>query len=86
MAAGLRWLWFVNLFTFMDGIDGIAGVEAGSFGIGPVLAGAVAAWPGVQALPALLAAATLGFPVWNWAPAKPFLAGAGSVPLGYLLA
>jgi len=34
----------------------------------------------------LLAAATLGFPVWNWAPAKPFLAGAGSVPLGYLLA
>ncbi|MCH9013611.1 MAG: hypothetical protein IIA68_11235 [Proteobacteria bacterium] len=25
LAAGLLWLWFVNLFTFMDGIDGIAG-------------------------------------------------------------
>ena len=43
VAAGLRWLWFVNLFTFMDGIDG---VEAGSLGIGLVLVGAVAAWRG----------------------------------------
>ena len=52
-----------------------------------MLVGAVAAWPGVQvALPALLAAATLGFLVWNWAPAKLFLGDVGSVPLGYLLA
>jgi UDP-N-acetylmuramyl pentapeptide phosphotransferase/UDP-N-acetylglucosamine-1-phosphate transferase len=37
LAAGLLWLWFVNLFNFMDGIDGIVGVEAGSLGIGLVL-------------------------------------------------
>ena len=43
LAAGLLWLWFVNLFTFMDDIDGIAGVEAGSLGIGLVLVGVVAA-------------------------------------------
>ncbi len=86
LAAGLLWLWFVNLFNFMDGIDGIAGVEAGSVGIGLVLVGAVAAWPGANlVLPALLAAATLGFLVWNWAPAKLFLGDVGSVPLGYLL-
>ncbi|MHA1152658.1 MAG: MraY family glycosyltransferase [Alphaproteobacteria bacterium] len=86
LAAGLLWLWFVNLFNFMDGIDGIAGVEAGSLGLGLVLVGAVAAWPGIHvALPALLAAATLGFLVWNWAPAKLFLGDVGSVPLGYLL-
>ncbi len=86
LAAGLLWLWFVNLFNFMDGIDGIAGVEASSLGIGLVLVGAVLAWPSVQvALPALLAAATLGFLVWNWAPAKLFLGDVGSVPLGYLL-
>ncbi len=84
--AGLLWLWFVNLFNFMDGIDGIAGVEAGSLGLGLVLVGAVAAWPGVQVtLPALLVAATMGFLVWNWAPAKLFLGDVGSVPLGYLL-
>ncbi len=86
LVAGLLWLWFVNLFNFMDGIDGIAGVEAGSLGIGLVLVGAVAAWPGVNlALPALLVAAMLGFLVWNWAPAKLFLGDVGSVPLGYLL-
>ncbi len=86
LAAALLWLWFVNLFNFMDGIDGIAGVEASSLGIGLLLVGAVLAWPGVQvALPALLAAATLGFLVWNWAPAKLFLGDVGSVPLGYLL-
>jgi len=48
LAAGLLWLWFVNLFNFMDGIDGIAGVEAGSLGLGLVLVGAVAAWPGIH--------------------------------------
>ncbi len=36
-------------------------------------------------MPALLAAATLGFLVWNWAPAKLFLGDVGSVALGYLL-
>jgi UDP-N-acetylmuramyl pentapeptide phosphotransferase/UDP-N-acetylglucosamine-1-phosphate transferase len=86
LAAGLLWLWFVNLFNFMDGIDGIAGVEAGALGIGLVAAGAVAGWPGPGlALPALLAAATLGFLAWNWAPARLFLGDVGSVPLGYLL-
>ncbi len=86
LAAGLLWLWFLNLFNFMDGIDGIAGVEAGSLGIGLLVAGMVAGWSGANVvLPALLAAAALGFLVWNWAPAKLFLGDVGSVPLGYLL-
>ncbi len=86
LAAGLLWLWFVNLFNFMDGIDGIAGVEACSIGLGLVLIGVASAGVGLDiALPALLAAATLGFLVWNWSPAKLFLGDVGSVPLGYLL-
>jgi UDP-N-acetylmuramyl pentapeptide phosphotransferase/UDP-N-acetylglucosamine-1-phosphate transferase len=86
VAAGVLWLWFVNLFNFMDGIDGIAGVEASSLGLGLVLVGVLAGWPDASvALPALLAAATLGFLVWNWAPAKLFLGDVGSVALGYLL-
>ncbi len=86
VAAALLWLWFVNLFNFMDGIDGIAGVEASSLGLGLVLVGVLAGWPDASvALPALLAAATLGFLVWNWAPAKLFLGDVGSVALGYLL-
>ncbi len=86
VAAGLLWLWFVNLFNFMDGIDGLSGVEASSLGLGLVLVGVLAGWPDASvALPALLAAATLGFLVWNWAPAKLFLGDVGSVALGYLL-
>ncbi len=34
LAAGLLWLWFINLFNFMDGIDGLAGVETAALGLG----------------------------------------------------
>lgn len=79
IAAALAWIWFVNLTNFMDGIDGITGVEAASLGIGLALLGAPAA-------PALiLAAAALGFLRWNWHPARLFMGDVGSVPLGYLL-
>jgi len=86
LAAGILWVWFINLFNFMDGIDGISGVETVSLGVGLALVawlGGFAA-PNV-ALPALLAAAALGFLGWNWQPAKIFLGDVGSVPLGFLL-
>ena len=41
--------------------------------------------PGIAALGAAIAAAALGFLVWNWAPARIFLGDVGSVPLGYVL-
>jgi UDP-N-acetylmuramyl pentapeptide phosphotransferase/UDP-N-acetylglucosamine-1-phosphate transferase len=87
VAAALVWLWFVNLFNFMDGIDGLAGSEAAAIGIGLVLFASVGAGsdPGLAALAATVGAAALGFLVWNWAPARIFLGDVGSVPLGYLL-
>jgi UDP-N-acetylmuramyl pentapeptide phosphotransferase/UDP-N-acetylglucosamine-1-phosphate transferase len=87
VATALLWLWFVNLFNFMDGIDGIAGSEAASIAIGLLLfAGfGVGHDPGLAALAGTVAAAALGFLVWNWAPARIFLGDVGSVPLGYLL-
>jgi UDP-N-acetylmuramyl pentapeptide phosphotransferase/UDP-N-acetylglucosamine-1-phosphate transferase len=83
MAGALLWVWFVNLFNFMDGIDGIDGSEAAAIGIGIVV---VASLDPVLAAPAVaIAAAALGFLVWNWAPARIFLGDVGSVALGYLL-
>jgi len=87
IAAAVFWLWFVNLFNFMDGIDGIAGSEAAAIGIGLLLFAGVGAGrdPGLALLAAATAAAALGFLIWNWAPARIFLGDVGSVPLGYLL-
>jgi UDP-N-acetylmuramyl pentapeptide phosphotransferase/UDP-N-acetylglucosamine-1-phosphate transferase len=86
-AAVLLWVWFVNLYNFMDGIDGIAGSEAAAIGIGLALFASIGVGhdPALAILPAAIAAAAIGFLVWNWAPARIFLGDVGSVPLGYLL-
>ncbi len=39
VAGALLWVWFVNLFNFMDGIDGIDGSEAAAIAIGIALVG-----------------------------------------------
>jgi UDP-N-acetylmuramyl pentapeptide phosphotransferase/UDP-N-acetylglucosamine-1-phosphate transferase len=81
IAAGLFWVWFINLFNFMDGIDGITGVETLVIGLGIALIG-----DGLTLIFSLIiAAAALGFLKWNWHPAKIFLGDVGSVPLGFLL-
>ncbi|MCH7928978.1 MAG: glycosyl transferase [Proteobacteria bacterium] len=84
--AALAWMWFVNLFNFMDGIDGISGAEAACIGVGLFLVALAGGWAGDARLYALIiAAAALGFLPWNWHPARIFLGDVGSVPLGYLL-
>lgn len=84
--AGLWLVWVLNLTNFMDGIDGIAGVEAITVSLGGALACAIAAPGSAQwAAPMTLAAATLGFLVWNWPPAKIFMGDAGSGAVGLLL-
>ena len=82
---GFLLLWFVNLYNFMDGIDGITGIETASLGLGVALV----SWfsDGAQSLivPSLaVVGAALGFLIWNWHPAKVFLGDCGSVPLGLL--
>ncbi|HYH20010.1 MAG TPA: glycosyltransferase family 4 protein [Azospirillum sp.] len=84
--AGFAWLWFVNLFNFMDGIDGLAGSEAATIGAGMALVVTLAGHDPALGLYGLAAAgAALGFLSWNWHPAKVFMGDVGSVPLGYLL-
>ena len=84
--AVIAWVWFVNLCNFMDGIDGMAGVETAALGAGAfavLTAGGVAA--DILPLQALaLGAAALGFLAHNWQPARLFLGDVGSVPLGFL--
>lgn len=78
--------WSLNLYNFMDGIDGLAAVEAVT-----VCAGAAfllwfvgeLEWALVTAV---YGAASLGFLVWNWPPAKIFMGDGGSGFLGFSLA
>jgi len=80
------WLWFINLYNFMDGIDGIVGSETMSVGIGVVGLALLGLAPDSASGPAAaLTGAALGFLVWNWHPARLFLGDAGSVPLGFLI-
>ncbi len=83
---GLVWLWFVNLFNFMDGIDGITGIETFSLGLGIVLVAVFSgAAMGLIPFAAATGAAGLAFLAWNWHPARVFLGDVGSIPLGFIL-
>jgi UDP-N-acetylmuramyl pentapeptide phosphotransferase/UDP-N-acetylglucosamine-1-phosphate transferase len=83
--AGLAWLWFVNLYNFMDGIDGITGAETLSLGVGLWLVATLAGGPLADAgYAAVLAGAALGLLVWNWHRAQVFPGDVGSIPLGFL--
>lgn len=72
-------IWFINLYNFLDGINGYAGSEAVFLALsGFVLFG------GNHFL--VLAVAVLGFLYWNWNKAKIFMGDVGSTLLGYNIA
>jgi Fuc2NAc and GlcNAc transferase len=80
-------VWMLNLFNFMDGIDGIAGVEVITAALSAALLLELDpshATPESGA-PIMLAAATAGFLFWNWSPAKIFMGDVGSGFVGFLL-
>ncbi len=80
------WIWFINLYNFMDGIDGITGVETISICLGMALVMHVSGHAPVDSrLPLIIAAATAGFMFWNWHPAKIFMGDVGSIPLGFIV-
>ncbi len=84
---GLGWVWFINLFNFMDGIDGIAATQTISIGLGSAaLVGFTQGDPAVAIVGLLLAGSAFGFLPANWSPAQIFLGDVGSIPLGFLCA
>ena len=78
-------VWLLNLFNFMDGIDGIAASET----IYVAFAGAYFSWlnglEDLSYISLILAASTMGFLILNWAPAKIFMGDVGSSFLGLML-
>ena len=80
------WVWFINVFNFMDGIDGITAVETISIGSGLFLIILISGGRSEVGLSGLvLAASALGFIWWNWSPSQLFLGDVGSIPLGFII-
>lgn len=71
-------VWFVNLFNFLDGIDGYASLET-------VFMGAAIFLFTTDAILLVLISSTLGFLIWNWPKAKIFMGDVGSTQLGFIL-
>jgi len=77
-------VWMINLYNFMDGMDGFAGGMA-------TIGFSALAWlgwanAGFAAFCLIVAAASAGFLVHNFPPAKIFLGDTGSTALGFLAA
>ena len=78
-------VWSINLFNFMDGLDGFTTIEAlFMLGIGGILI----YHQGGQDTAYLiwgLVATLLGFLCWNWPKAKIFMGDVGSTTLGLII-
>lgn len=85
----LTGVWWINLFNFMDGIDGIAGSQAvfmlaSAAGLGAWLYPETvnsATWLWMLAI----MSATAGFLMLNWPPARIFMGDVGSTYLGFMI-
>ncbi len=72
-------VWYINLYNFLDGIDGYAGSEAIFLGFAGYIL-----FSGNAFL--VLIASVVGFLFWNWDKAKIFMGDVGSTLLGYNVA
>ncbi|MGJ7514100.1 MraY family glycosyltransferase [Pseudomonas baetica] len=94
-AIDLRWfghllaliylVWMLNLYNFMDGIDGLASAEAISSCLGMCLVYWFSENVDLVWAPLILGAAVVGFLWWNFPPARIFMGDAGSGFLGLVL-
>lgn len=85
LLAAVYLVWLLNLYNFMDGIDGIASVEAICVCAGGALLYALIGEWHAAAVPVVLAVAVAGFLFWNFPPARIFMGDAGSGFLGITL-
>ncbi|WP_047226326.1 MraY family glycosyltransferase [Pseudomonas brassicacearum] len=83
--AAIYLVWMLNLYNFMDGIDGIASVEAICACLGACLLYWLGGFENLILAPLVLAMAVAGFLYWNFPPARIFMGDAGSGFLGIIL-
>lgn len=75
-------VWMLNLYNFMDGIDGLASVEAIFVCLSACLIYWLSGHQDLSWIVLVLAASVAGFLCWNFPPARIFMGDAGSGFLG----
>jgi UDP-N-acetylmuramyl pentapeptide phosphotransferase/UDP-N-acetylglucosamine-1-phosphate transferase len=79
-------VWLTNAYNFMDGIDGIAGMQALTAGAGWLIGGSIFGLETAGFYGGVIACSAFGFLLHNWQPAKIFMGDVGSAFLGYTFA
>jgi len=74
----LGMVWFINLFNFMDGLDGFASTEA-------IILGLIMFIYSGNIVNLIFIVSILGFLYWNWPKARIFMGDVGSIQLGFIL-
>jgi Fuc2NAc and GlcNAc transferase len=84
--AAIYLVWLLNLYNFMDGINGIAAIEAFTVCLGGGVLYVLTPAVGSEWVPlAVLASAVIGFLFWNFPRAKVFMGDSGSGFIGIIL-
>lgn len=78
-------VWFLNLYNFMDGIDGLAAIETITICLGGALIYMLHGNESFMMLPLVLVAVVTGFLCLNFPPARIFMGDAGSGFLGLII-
>jgi Fuc2NAc and GlcNAc transferase len=78
-------VWMLNLYNFMDGIDGLASLQAICACLALTLIYFLSGQPSMMWAPLLLSVSVAGFLYWNFPPARIFMGDAGSGFLGIIL-
>lgn len=79
-------VWSINLHNFMDGSDGLAGLQGVWVGLGMAVLFHGQGDAAAALVAVTLAGACAGLLVWNWPPARLFMGDSGSLLIGALVA
>nr|WP_200833661.1 glycosyltransferase family 4 protein [Spiribacter roseus] len=85
LIAAVFLVWLLNLYNFMDGINGVASIELVTVALGGLVVAGVAGTWDAGLLLAVLIGSGLGFLVWNFPHARIFMGDACSGFIGLVL-
>ena len=82
----LAFAYFINIYNFMDGIDGITAINTITISIGlGVMFYLYGISNNLLYSIFILVGLMFGFLIFNWHPAKIFIGDVGSIPLGFII-